>query len=333
MAINLDSTQGAPAATAARLDRHDPDARQDRWMLELERAMFSTSAKKPRGAHGGQTVAAQQENVCPDLAEAAPPPGQRPAGLPQRPAGGVRGVDSQLGGAAASAKRTGLQTARDAVADRNEDAKAAAGPVAVAAVVPAFAHAPAGVQTAAAFTAIGGAAAVASAVHSVPRVAASSDLIGSVQNVQAARQIAVPTLALSQSAAPASEASMPAEAALDSVERPASDAAGSADAVEFDKRVMHMFAGTDGMHAYIRDAELGAAQMRSVAAALSSELALGGQSLATLTVNGKRIGLTKKDAPGGAFDADGMASAAGDEPAGARPYSYSLTHARKDSSE
>ena len=50
MAVNLDPTQGTAASAGGRLDRHDAEARQGRWMLELERAMFSTSAKGARGA-------------------------------------------------------------------------------------------------------------------------------------------------------------------------------------------------------------------------------------------------------------------------------------------
>ena len=43
MAVNLDPTQGTAASAGGRLDRHDAEARQGRWMLELERAMFSTT--------------------------------------------------------------------------------------------------------------------------------------------------------------------------------------------------------------------------------------------------------------------------------------------------
>jgi hypothetical protein len=99
-------------------------------------------------------------------------------------------------------------------------------------------------------------------------------------------------------------------------EQPDAGTASTAEPTEFDKRLMHLFSGPDGMHAYIRDAELGAAQMRSVAAALSAELAAGGRSLTALTVNGKRIDLADRAAP-----------------AGSRPYPQSLTLARKEPTE
>jgi hypothetical protein len=59
----------------------------------------------------------------------------------------------------------------------------------------------------------------------------------------------------------------------------------------FEKRLMHLFHGADGVQAWIRDAELGAAQARGLALALANELAGGGNRLAALTVNGRKVEL------------------------------------------
>lgn len=46
MTVNLDLVRSAAQAVPGRMDRHGAEARQDRWMLELERAMFATGGTK-----------------------------------------------------------------------------------------------------------------------------------------------------------------------------------------------------------------------------------------------------------------------------------------------
>jgi hypothetical protein len=50
-----------------------------------------------------------------------------------------------------------------------------------------------------------------------------------------------------------------------------------------------LYVRQDGMHAFIRDAALGAAQAQRVAQALSCEMAAAGQKLAAVTVNGQPL--------------------------------------------
>jgi hypothetical protein len=58
---------------------------------------------------------------------------------------------------------------------------------------------------------------------------------------------------------------------------------------EYGRQLLHLFHGSDGVQAYIRDAELTGARLRTVAAALAAELGAGGTRLAALTVNGRRV--------------------------------------------
>lgn len=355
MAINLDPAEGAPAPSAGRLDRHDAEARQDRWMLELERAMFSTSAKKLRGAiqprcavpRQDEGALAQQEVVRPNGADAAPATaaaaaGRRFAGAASLSSARGRGADGPQPGTGSSERAPGVQAAHDASAERDMTGTRAGDQGAMAAVVHVHRHALADARTSAAgFVAAGGRAAVAPAAHIASGAATSVDVVansghvGSMQAVQAAQQAMTPAVpaALGQAAEPPVDGSAPAGLGPDMAEQADAGAATLVDVAEFDKRLMHLFSSPDGMHAYIRDAELGAAQIRSVAVALGMELAASGQSLSTLTVNGKRISLAIQDAPSPAFDADEAASGAGDVLAGPRPYPESLTLVRKGSSE
>jgi len=325
MAVNLDPTQGAAAPGAGRLDRHDAEARQGRWMLELERAMFSSSAKSPRGAAPRQEGDAPAPHDVPaqnGAVAVSAPASQRTAGLTGRAPVEARGDGAQPG-AESGARGADGAGGQDPAAQRNLVAARDAG----AAVIPVHGHAPALVQGGAAFAGMQEAAAVAAPARAVPGAApaAGSDDASPIRTVQALRQTTAPPAAFPQGAAPQADTGAPDVPGPEEAEQPDAGAASTADPAEFDKRLMHLFSGPDGMHAYIRDAELGAARMRSVAAALSAELAAGGRSLTSLTVNGKRIDLADRDA------SDGLA--AGDDLAGSRHYPQSLTLARKEPTE
>ncbi len=328
MAVNLDPTQGTAARAAGRLDRHDAEARQGRWMLELERAMFSSSAKSARGAAPRQEEDAPAPHDAPAqdgaVAVTAPAP-QRTAGTAGRAPAEACGDGAQPG-AESGAKGGDGASGQEPAAQRNPAGATAAELEAAAAAVRVRGHAPALAQGSAAAAGMQETAVVAAA-RAVPGAApaAGSDDASPIRTVQALRQATVPPAPFPQAAAPQADSAAPDVPGPGEPEQPDAGAASTADPAEFDKRLMHLFSGPDGMHAYIRDAELGAARMRSVAAALSAELAAGGRSLTTLTVNGKRIDLADRDT--------GDGRAAGDDLAGSRPYPQSLTLARKEPTE
>jgi hypothetical protein len=345
MAINLEPSQGASAPLAGRLDRQDAEARQDRWMMELERAMFSSGAKKQRAALPQQADGpAQQESVRPAGAEAvAAIAGRRAAGAASAAPAEGRDAETPQAASAAAGRTAGVQAAQDDSVERDTAAPHAGGQGGLAAGLALPGHAPAGAQTLAAATgAEEGAAASASAVDvaagASARLAAAAGSaqemsVQTVQTVQATQQLTASLAGPGQAAEPVLDGGTPAGLGPEMAEQADTGAAARAEPTEFDKRLMHLYAGPDGMHAYIRDAELGAAQMRSVAAALSTELAASGQSLTTLTVNGKRIGLVARDVPGATADADEADPIAGDDPAGSRPTLSSLSLVRKEASE
>jgi hypothetical protein len=70
---------------------------------------------------------------------------------------------------------------------------------------------------------------------------------------------------------------------------PSAPVASASTTEEYGRQLMHLFHGEQGVHAYIRDAELGGAQLRAVAQALAAELSASGKRLAGLTVNGRRV--------------------------------------------
>jgi hypothetical protein len=316
MAINLDPAQSA-SPSAGRLDRHDAEARQDRWMMELERAMFSTSAKKqgavvPQSGQGS----AHQETARPD------------------------GADTGQGSASAreaGRQASNVQTDQHAPAE-TASARAHANPQgALVAGVRAQGNASVGAGFSAGATAANGPLAgsrsnLAASLSTLTAPSVSSEQASTVQLEQAKPSAASSPALFGQSAEPVPNNTDAATLGPDMAEQAGAGTGEPADAAEFDKRLMHLFAGPDGMHAYIRDAELGAAQARSVAAALDVELALSGQPLATLTVNGKRVALANKEASGVTFE-DGAAPADRVEPDTVRPYFHSLTPVRKEPSE
>ncbi|SFV16645.1 hypothetical protein [Pseudoduganella namucuonensis] len=78
------------------------------------------------------------------------------------------------------------------------------------------------------------------------------------------------------------------------------------------KKLLHLYHGADGVQAWIRDAELNAAQVRSLAQALAGELNTSGQRLAALTVNGRKVDDAEHAGGGRGADDGAPAEAAGD---------------------
>lgn len=63
------------------------------------------------------------------------------------------------------------------------------------------------------------------------------------------------------------------------------------------QRKLHLYHGTDGVHAWIRDAGLAEFQARSIATALNGELSGSGLKLTALTLNGKKVADLFQDRP------------------------------------
>jgi hypothetical protein len=335
MAINLDPAQGASALLPGRPDRHDADARQDRWMFELERAMFSASAKRQRGA------APRQEQTQ----EPAQQDGSRPNGDVRPVAAAVQSFNSaradlrsawQGGAHGRLADVDSAEHAHAAQGAREPDDTVVAGaPSAALAAMAATLHTVACVQTSVTVSATEegrgaippGSFIIASA--SVKLVAAGgSDPASPMEAVQ--RATAAPLVSLGQFAEPLlPDSGAPALSNLDIPEKSDSRAATLADVAEFEKRLMHLVVGSDGVHAYIRDAELGAAQMRSVALALTAEMAASGQSLAALTVNGQRVSPSTRHVASEDLAIDGLAPLTSDEPSAPSPSFQPIKPVRK----
>lgn len=68
---------------------------------------------------------------------------------------------------------------------------------------------------------------------------------------------------------------------------------------QYDERLMHVSQDDDGVHAWIRDAAIGAGQLPALTLAMASELGAAGTPLAGLTVNGRRIELPRAPKPPG----------------------------------
>lgn len=266
------------APATARFDRQRTEARQQRWMAELEQAMFAPQA--PRSLEGTAAPAAQAHGeAAPAAARGAaaqpvPRPGSAASGAPSTAASGAAAAN----GAAAQGLRNrpdgapmghhgeeGPRAADDAQAAEAE-VEAGAG-----AVIPSLAAAGSG---------RGGAAPGIAGAAGAPVTAA----------VLAGEPAQAPVV---QPFAPLLPGAF--GAALEAADMPASDGAAAgpgqdaAPGDEYAKQLLHLFHGDDGVQAYIRDAELSGAQMRAVAQALAVELGMGGQRLAGLTVNGRRV--------------------------------------------
>jgi hypothetical protein len=279
------STALAPAA--ARFDRQREDARQQHWMAELEQAMLAqqlqpqqrpaepgrtgeglaqdgvtaasagTGSSSSASMQGAARSAAQAQSPAPAHQQAAgarqpADPGSAPQGKARQEAGGVP--------AEAGAVAAGLEYAAPS-------AGAAANAMAAAGYDGALA------------------ARMALSTGSPANAAAAADRI---EAVQAPKGSALPTLggaAGAFAAAPGETLAWESNAAASAAE------ADAAPGEEYEKQLLHLFHGDDGVHAYIRDAELTGARLRAVAQALAVELNGGGSRLTGLTVNGRRVSI------------------------------------------
>ena len=269
MQANFDARAGAAGSLTAPVERKQPEARKDRWMLELERA----------------ALAEQAANRAPKAASNV----QAPVGAPA----GVAGHHATAAAAPAQDMRTARDTGHDTGAQRGRDAQGNAarraagthGATGPAQHVVAGGHwtqtAP-GDQTGAPAAAWGSALTTGSATPAP----------------EAAQAIAAPL-----SAAPAAGWQLAFAAGMAPSTGTPADAAGGQDVAtadgpapslvpegeEYARSLLHVLPAEDGVHAWLRDASLSSEQVQRVASAMAGELALAGTPLAALTVNGRRI--------------------------------------------
>ncbi|ATQ74325.1 hypothetical protein CR152_07240 [Massilia violaceinigra] len=334
MTVNLDVLSATASPAGARLDRRDAEARQDRWMQQLERAAFDAVAKpdNPRvqraAAPGAPAAAsppqaqvqaqavkqAEAANAQPAAHEAASgvaargPASEAPAdacGQPRASAASpaARAAGTRASGAAPDAVQAAQpgQPDTDAVPHSPVHAMlAASAPATPEEVNPA----PAAVATPAAFVAqayaLAGAGAVARSGTMAPGSPAAMAVTAASAAPAAAPAFGFGPFGAQPEAAPAA----PQEQAEAGHGAPERHAAGEPE--QYAKTLMHVYRDNDGVHAWLRDAALSQNQVRAVAQAMAGEFARSGTPLAALTVNGRKI----VAGPGLADDAEETRAAA-----------------------
>lgn len=321
MTVNFDVLGAAASPAGARLDRRDAEARQDRWMQQLERAAFDAVAKpdtphEKRGvsadaapaaadapgagallkpvAGGAHQVRAASAAMAPAAAGARPAAaGPQAADAPAAQAGAPAGAARARAADGASAPAQGAQP---------DSAAASQGPLPA---LPAQQRAAAPQGELNALAALAGATPAVFAVNTYALaagvVAASALRPGApgVPGVPGAAT-ALPPASMAAGAAPAlgtgpSAAQAEAEGAPAPSEEqaeaghgaPEQHAAGEAE--QYTKSLLHVYRDNQGVHAWLRDAALDGGQVRAVAQAMAGELARSGTPLAALSINGKKI--------------------------------------------
>lgn len=242
MTIKLDNPSG-PAPV--RHERREAHARQDQWMAQLERAMFSSGPDN--------SLRQEPQSSLATAAQAGPHPAalarsQAPEQAPHLD----HGAHAEDGASAATA-RAPVHPGGARAEDHGERA---------------------GIQAATDGALVAGGATPPAAGMLSGRPASND--ASAVPGV-----LAVPPLRLGAHLPPmARRAALP--------EAPDSQhSAAAGDGRQFDKRALHLHIGADGVHAWLRDADLHHGQMNAVMQALAAEVALTGRQLTALTVNGR----------------------------------------------
>jgi len=270
MQANFDARAGAAGGLTAPIERKQPEARKDRWMLELERA----------------ALAEQAANRAPNAVSSV----RAPAGAPAAAAGhhataGATAARQDMRTAQDSGHDTRAQQGHDAQSKMARRAAGTHGATGPAQHVVASAHW--------AGTASGDQAAAPLAAWGTASTAG-----GATPTPVAAQAIAAPL-----SATPAAGWQLAFAAGMAPSTSTAADAAGGQDVhaadapaprlvpegEEYARSLLHVLPAEDGVHAWLRDASLSSEQVQRVASAMAGELALAGTPLAALTVNGRRI--------------------------------------------
>lgn len=308
MSINLDNLAHA-GQPGGRTDRRNPDARQERWLLELEQAMFAQArSKPPRHA----SAAAQTNIASAPLAQAAPVEavGVLAAGGDAAAAlGRAQGVAGHAAAPAPCAESATQELAVDrdlsadtAPTDAAQAARETGAPGKPAGAgegrgVGVWAHqlgnqavpaGPGNLPGAAygllAQQALGPAG--ADAAMEV-RLAARS---ASAQPAWGAGRGNMATTPIAQETPPdLPQAELP--RGLEGEDAAAPDGARQAADDEYSLRNLHLYREGDTVQAWLRDSRVGPGQAQALARAVAAELAGEGAQLRALTVNGKPVAL------------------------------------------
>jgi len=287
MTAMIDAAGGVPSARSGDLRQMD-DTRQARWLYDLEQALLEQGLKPYRAAEEEQPgTRAGQEALPRKLQRGDPEQASQVA---------AAGAPAQVQAQAQVAAQVPAQPQAEAQSPQAAQVAGAAASWAVG--VPVFAPA----QPASA-------AAPALAVVPVQALATPGQARGpqpaqagiDAMDAPAALRGAAPAQRLTANLLAARHGGPAGEGEL---AEPAPSASPPQAAGEpFEKNLLHLFYGRDGVHAFVRDAELQAEQMRSLAQNLASELGGEGRRLASLTVNGRKVDA----APGMASEADNPA--------------------------
>lgn len=273
MTLMIETAGAAPAGRRAEPQQAGGQS-QARWLLDLEQALLEQGLKPYQGAREeaptampepGRSLRRQDPRERDALgAQAATAPVQPAAGEAGAAGQGSTAAEPAGPGGQAAAVRPWQQAAGvPGVLPQSLDDAGLAG---------AAQQAPAWMASAAAPTGL--AAQPAQAEAEAAPVLPALSVAGASQLALGAR--------LAGAGAEAGAASEPGEA-LPAAQPPAT--AGE----PFEKKLLHLYYGSDGIHAWLRDAELQAGQMRTLAQALATELGGEGKRLASLTVNGKKV--------------------------------------------
>ncbi|NRR31459.1 hypothetical protein HSX11_14875 [Oxalobacteraceae bacterium] len=288
---------GAPGAAPMPAGRHHAEARQDRWMFELEHALLAQGSKKNDTPQEQRSAEAAPQQDLADPAAAASKGGLKSGAAHQ---GGAAAQASAQQSATAQAGRTAARDDAGAAGDQVQaQAQAVAAAPALAAAqsqwsAAAFAVAPA-VSQETALGAYAQAGATLAARRAGPAVAEANSGVQTLARMNKAEAAPV-QLGLGQAEAQAE----PAPGAPEQAEAQEVLAHGGAtpDSEAYADKLMHVYRGEEGVQAWIRDAALGANQTERLVQALGEELAGAGTRLAALTVNGRKLTLPAQ--PGGA---------------------------------
>jgi hypothetical protein len=333
MSIRLDVVNGQKDAAAGLTDREQARARQEKWMLEVERAMWAGAA---RPAPQALDMPAPEQTAA--VREAGG--GRGPEGLradlraPTEPRPTLRGAAAGAAGRAAAASSggeapttAGASSAARTPADMPASAQPPSAPTPAASAVPPAGTAPAGAAGAALSPAAPRARALMQAAAAGVSQLASGGISAQAAGVAAAANartpaspvqagtaaLSAPGAAFGQERVSGLNAPIPGqpEAAAAGGEPGAGDEASSArgparprhEASEpYARRKLHLVADAEGVHAWIRDAALDTRQARAVAQAVAAEMFRQGAMLVSVSVNGRAQAAQERSSGPGAED-------------------------------
>lgn len=250
-------TSAAPGQGAhVRPEPPPSQGRQERWLFEMEQALLAQQGQK----EAARELTAEPRRPAAVAAADVPVAGSAP--LPAAGNAGPHAADDDGGNLAPSSVQPSSLVPDAYARYALPDAGLPAGSTSVAMAAPAAA------------------------------LARASATGSSAAQLVLPDAISRPAVALPPMPAAAALATLPnaahAEVAADAVPsaRPA-----PGEAQDFAARQMHLYRGSDGVHAWIRDAALSEGQGRLVAQAVALELRAAGGRLKAMTVNGKVLQL------------------------------------------